>query len=429
MNIDKDKLISDIERIKNPKVLVVGDLALDEMIYGDAERISREAPVLILQHTRTKLILGGASNAAHNVATLNNGKVGVIGVVGNDYHSDLLYETFENANIDCSRIVKDKNRKTIVKTRISGSCNQSITQQIVRIDRQTKAPLSKETEDKVIEQLSKLGGTPYYLRNIKCEMDNNIFVNLKDLNQLRRDAIIEFENIKLNKKNNVMLKEPVISVSYALMTKHSILVRNEMQLGIALKNNIDFIYVTDYGLYLKYKSYSNVYYMLSRVNTNYQDFQNERLLACEYGSVIKYASNNDVRGDYALNVANDISINYLDKISCKSVCLSLELNINDLIKVKNKMNTEVLVYGRPLCMIIKNNIFNINKENSYLKNEKNQIFPVISDDFFTYVYNDKPIDLLNNLDRLKGFGTIRIDLFDEDAINTQKIIDKIKNRK
>ena len=60
MNIDKQKVIDGIKQLVTPRVLVVGDLALDEMIYGDAERISREAPVLILQHTKTKLILGGA---------------------------------------------------------------------------------------------------------------------------------------------------------------------------------------------------------------------------------------------------------------------------------------------------------------------------------------------------------------------------------
>ena len=156
MIIDKEKLVEAIKKLSNPKVLVIGDLALDEMIYGDAERISREAPVLILQHTRTKLILGGASNAAHNVATLNNGKVGVIGVVGKDYHSDLLYDTFEEANIDCSRIVRDKNRKTIVKTRISGSITTSITQQIVRVDRQSKGPVSSETEDKIIRNIERV---------------------------------------------------------------------------------------------------------------------------------------------------------------------------------------------------------------------------------------------------------------------------------
>lgn len=56
MNIDKQKVIDGIKQLVTPRVLVVGDLALDEMIYGDAERISREAPVLILQHTKTKLI-------------------------------------------------------------------------------------------------------------------------------------------------------------------------------------------------------------------------------------------------------------------------------------------------------------------------------------------------------------------------------------
>lgn len=153
MNIDKEKLVSSIKKISEPRVLVVGDLALDEMIYGDAERISREAPVLILQHTRTKLILGGASNAAHNVATLNNGKVGVIGVSGDDYYSELLFDTFDRANIDCSKIVKDKTRKTIVKTRISGSITTSITQQIVRVDRQSKGDISLETENKIIENI------------------------------------------------------------------------------------------------------------------------------------------------------------------------------------------------------------------------------------------------------------------------------------
>lgn len=156
MNFDKEKLISSIKKLADAKVLVVGDLALDEMIYGDAERISREAPVLILQHTKTKHILGGASNAAHNVATLNNGKVGVVGVAGDDYHSAFLFDTFKAANINCDGIVTDKDRKTIVKTRISGSITTSITQQIVRIDRQSKGFISAETESKILKKIDEL---------------------------------------------------------------------------------------------------------------------------------------------------------------------------------------------------------------------------------------------------------------------------------
>ena len=153
MDLDRVKLIADIKKLGAPKILIIGDLALDEMIYGDAERISREAPVLILQHTKTKLILGGASNAAHNASVLNDGKTGVIGVCGEDYYSELLLDTFERANIDCSGIVKDKSRKTIVKTRISGSITTSITQQIVRIDRQSKGLINNDTEEKIIKKI------------------------------------------------------------------------------------------------------------------------------------------------------------------------------------------------------------------------------------------------------------------------------------
>ncbi len=160
MFIDIEKLKGYIRRLKDSKILVVGDLALDEMVYGDTERISREAPVLILQHTHTKFILGGASNAAHNVSEINGGKVSVVGVVGDDYQASDLRNAFKEAGIDCESLITDKERKTITKTRISGSCSQSITQQIVRVDRQTNAQISKETEEKIIDKVTQL--IPYY---------------------------------------------------------------------------------------------------------------------------------------------------------------------------------------------------------------------------------------------------------------------------
>ena len=155
MYINKEQLVSYIKKLNEPKVLVIGDLAIDEMIYGDAERISREAPVLILRHSNTKLILGAASNAAHNVSTLNEGKVSVIGVCGDDFQATQLRETFEDANVNCGLLVVDPSRKTTTKTRISGSITTSITQQIVRIDRQTNAMLSPEIEEEVLKQIER----------------------------------------------------------------------------------------------------------------------------------------------------------------------------------------------------------------------------------------------------------------------------------
>ena len=150
---DKEELLKGIEKLINPSVLVIGDMAIDEMVYGTTDRMSREAPVLILRHYKTKVILGAASNAANNIASLNCGKVSVIGTYGDDYYAPILLETFKKSGISTEYMIKDESRATTVKTRISGSCSQSITQQIVRIDRETVDELSPEIESKVIAQM------------------------------------------------------------------------------------------------------------------------------------------------------------------------------------------------------------------------------------------------------------------------------------
>ena len=143
----------------NLSVLVVGDLVIDEMIYGNTGRLSREAPVVILNHTKTDCLLGGASNAAHNVSSLGAKQTVALGVAGKDYECSRLIEALERDGIDASALVQDAERPTTTKTRISGIANHSVTQQIVRIDRESKAPLSSEIEANVIEHLRRLAPT------------------------------------------------------------------------------------------------------------------------------------------------------------------------------------------------------------------------------------------------------------------------------
>lgn len=151
--MNKNEILENLDKLNNPRILIIGDFALDEMVYGNTERISREAPVLILEHYETKKILGAASNAANNVSKLNNSKATALGVYGDDYYGEKLLQILGENGIKTDLMVLDKTRKTTTKTRISGSCSQSITQQIVRIDRQTKTPLCLETEKKVIENI------------------------------------------------------------------------------------------------------------------------------------------------------------------------------------------------------------------------------------------------------------------------------------
>ncbi len=151
--MDKSILIKKLDKLKEPKILVIGDFAIDEMIYGKTARISREAPVLILEHSHTSVILGTASNAANNIASLSPKNTSAMGVLGKDYHAPILIKALKDAKIKTNYMFEDKARNTTVKTRISGICSHSITQQVVRIDRQTTSPLSKEAENKVLSKL------------------------------------------------------------------------------------------------------------------------------------------------------------------------------------------------------------------------------------------------------------------------------------
>lgn len=231
MEINLEKLRGLIKALGEAKVLVVGDLALDEMVYGDTERISREAPVLILQHTHTKFILGGASNAAHNVSTLNGGKVSVVGVIGEDYQAQDLKNAFNEAGIDCSSLICDKERKTITKTRISGSCSHSITQQIVRIDRQTNAPISEETEHKLINEIVKM--IPNYDVIILSDYhigtltDNVIKAVIDTAKKYSKKVIVDAQK-ELNRYNGVFSMTPNLPDTQ----KH---------VGFYLKNKEDFL--------------------------------------------------------------------------------------------------------------------------------------------------------------------------------------------
>ena len=120
-------------------MLVVGDLIADEFIYGEVARVSREAPVLILKYDATEMVAGGAGNAANNVAALG-GRARLAGLVGTDAEGRRLLASFQRG-VDRARIVRAREYRTPVKTRILAGGIHSAKQQVVRIDRETGWPL------------------------------------------------------------------------------------------------------------------------------------------------------------------------------------------------------------------------------------------------------------------------------------------------
>ncbi|QQS41967.1 MAG: D-glycero-beta-D-manno-heptose-7-phosphate kinase [Acidobacteriota bacterium] len=127
-----------LERFKDVKVLVVGDLMLDTYLTGSVDRISPEAPVPILHVAGTKSVLGGAANVAANVRGLG-ASVNVAGFAGKDREAEDLVEALSTAGIGSGGVVVSASRPTTVKTRLIAQHHQ-----FARFDRETHSPLDEE---------------------------------------------------------------------------------------------------------------------------------------------------------------------------------------------------------------------------------------------------------------------------------------------
>lgn len=133
-----------LQDFANVSVLVIGDVMLDEYVWGDVQRISPEAPVPVVEFRTRSHVVGGAANAAANVASLS-GHALLGGVVGPDIEADILRDELTKSHID-AHLVTDGDRPTTTKTRIIGG-----SQQILRIDREERNQIYHETESSLLE--------------------------------------------------------------------------------------------------------------------------------------------------------------------------------------------------------------------------------------------------------------------------------------
>jgi rfaE bifunctional protein kinase chain/domain len=175
MAMTKDAVRNILGRFKKARILVVGDLILDEFIWGKADRISPEAPVPVVWAQSRSTMPGGASNVANNVASLG-GRVSLCGVVGDDKTGQVLVDELRQKGVDCDGVIGDPLRPTTVKTRIIAA-----HQQVVRVDWEETRSLSADkisllmktlkrripdVDAVIIEDYGKGVVTPLILKNI-----------------------------------------------------------------------------------------------------------------------------------------------------------------------------------------------------------------------------------------------------------------------
>ncbi len=159
-NLDKARLKSIINEFNKKRILVIGDLILDEYLIGNPSRISREAPVIILKYLRSKYKLGGSSNAADNIASLG-AKVTLCGILGED-QAAIEFQKLCAENCIELLAFNEKYKYTTVKTRVVSTSNSNpdagtgVQQQVLRIDKEENSEISTNTEKIILEKINEL---------------------------------------------------------------------------------------------------------------------------------------------------------------------------------------------------------------------------------------------------------------------------------
>lgn len=323
------------------------------------------------------------------------------------------------------------------------------------VEEAMKVALSKE---KVETQLRKLGNTPYELDLLEIELDDNVSLPVSLLNQMRRDCIElldkERVSIKSRKYKNKDVKYKPVQYNRNKKQEISVKVKNLEQLESALQCNVDRIYyedtnTIDKAMSLAIKYNKKIIYSAPRIirNKEYNQLSKandagvESVQVGNYGS-IDYFKDKELNIDYYLNAFNSETINYYKEIGADTLCISQELNINEIketIKYTD-INIESVVYGYTPLMITeycpmgvvvrdckKDKRVAKCKESIYaLRNSKGDEFRVSQDIFCrSTIYNSNVTCMLDNLYELHeiGINVLRLDFTLEDKDTVKEVIE------
>lgn len=219
-------LLRTVTNLGSPRVLLVGDFMLDAYIYGDALRISPEAPVQVLKVVRREHSCGGAASVAADVLAMG-ARCFCIGIIGSDDNGRLLSRLLTERGADISGLTEIPNRPTICKQRIIGLAQHRHRQQLLRIDEEITEPLSKTQYDALLKL--------YISQLPQCDV-----VCLQDYNKGMLDAGFCQALIQEAKKTGKkVLVDPPPTNDYTKFTGATLMTPNRKETSLATGMAVD----------------------------------------------------------------------------------------------------------------------------------------------------------------------------------------------
>ncbi len=324
------------------------------------------------------------------------------------------------------------------------------------------------TKERIITQFSKTGNTPFCFNNIDVILDDNLYVNIKDINKLRRNGLEVLSEAIINSSKRV-LKENFASPNFKKVKKHDCKKKISLLLNILDVNTnysalegVDNVYIPlkyfsmpEYSNIIKIitSSFNTYIYMPSVIKGNYRNLftNNIELTLAQYdikGFVLsnigtvnmleKYKDSYEFVGNYNLNVLNSASIEAYAKLGIHTITLSPELNKEDVVSLCcTNTKTELIVYGNTpvmttgYCLLGHSNkcypkcdAFCKNDNCYYLKDRLNLKFRILQDNIQTVstIYNSKITSIEHSF---IDVDSVRIDILDENIFEINNIIKQV----
>ncbi len=325
------------------------------------------------------------------------------------------------------------------------------------------------TKERIITQFSKTGSTPFEFEKFNIDLDENLYINISDLNELRRNILAELENKIINskKKKSPSVCANIKEIKHQKKQKQISVLFNVLNIDYDYSNleNIDNVYIPlNFFENVKYadiiknisSKYTTYIYMPTIIKPNYKNlFSNIIEDALEKynikGFVIsnlgniellsKYKEKYEFIGNYTLNIFNSISSSLYKDLGLSRITLSVELNEKSIYNICNSTDipTEIIVYGNTPVMNLRYcllgqsnkcypncNSLCRNDELYYLKDRLNFNFRIIPDNTqtVTTIYNSKTTSIIHsNL----NVDCVRIDILDEDISEINNVIKTVKS--
>lgn len=305
------------------------------------------------------------------------------------------------------------------------------------IEEAKSAPLSKE---RLIEQLSKVGSTPFCLETLEVEMDDGIFFSIKALNEERRKILENLVMLRENDQKKVLVLdlEQEEICERKVTPQISVLVRTEEQLQMALTMGVTRIYVKEETLYEKYAAKENVFCCTPRVRTASWKKEQGNVLIGELGGILLPAKTKVT--DYYLNITNHESLCFLASNGVQCACLSIEMTSEQIRQVMrhvpSSMEVEMFLYGRVEVMVTKycpvrrvlqpsTGSCHLCRQAKYALQDRNQaIYPLRHERELTHIFHYKPENRLDEIKELlpSGINYYRLEFLEETKEEVEKII-------